>query len=709
MTAGEAPISFSTPLASVRGVGPLRERALGQLELRTVGDLLVHYPLRYEHLLPERDLEAARPDRSRTTTGATTIGTYRGEVISCRVHHRGKRRFEAILHDGTGSLLLTWFNMNYIAERVRPGVHLRVTGRVRSWNQYLQITNPKWEIIPPADVERPAASEEGSWRAVYPASEFITSAQIERVMNEVLEPAMALVTDHLPPSFLTPRELLPLNEALRAIHRPRSEREAIAARRRLVYDELLLLQLAVMMKRRQRRSLLRAPCLRYSDAIERQIRARIPFALTGAQQRVTAEIVRDVTTELPMNRLVQGDVGSGKTVVALHAMLLAVASGHQAAMLAPTELLAEQHEGTIRRLLDGSSVRTALLTGSLGAAARRRCLEDLEAGEIDLLIGTHALLTGDVTFRSLALAVIDEQHRFGVHQRALLRTKGSDAQRVPHTLVMTATPIPRTLALTIFGDLDVSTIDELPPGRTPIETRWMKPEESAAAYRHLAAQIDLGAQAYVVVPVIEESDSGLTDLRSHMEFLRTGPLAARRLAAVHGRMSRGERDEVMQRFRAGEIDVLVATTVIEVGVDVPRASVMVIEHAERFGLAQLHQLRGRVGRGAAKSFCLLIGDAAGEESRRRREAICGSTDGFVIAEQDLQIRGPGEIFGSRQSGLAPFRLADFPRDLELLQMARRDAAQWIDQSPALERPEEALLRRRLLRKHGVEFGIGDVG
>ena len=478
------------------------------------------------------------------------------------------------------------------------------------------------------------------------------------------------------------------------------------ARRRLIFDELLLLQLAVHLKRAHLRRTLHAPALRWSQAIDEHIRARIPFSLTQGQDAAVDEIKTDLQQSVPASRLIQGDVGSGKTAVAVYAMLMAVASGHQAAIMAPTELLAEQHYLSISDMLRDSNVRIGLLTGSLRDSERRDLLDKVAGGDVDVVIGTHALLTEDVAFSSLGVAVIDEQHRFGVHQRARLRERVGDESSMPHVLVMTATPIPRTLALTVFGDLDVSIVSGQPPGRGQISTRLVSPAQRDEVYGFVRQRVDAGDQVYVVVPSIEGGDAA--DVRSTIEALEVGPLAGRRVAGLHGRLKRETRANVMERFRSGAIDVLVATTVIEVGIDVPSATVMVVEQAERFGLAQLHQLRGRVGRGERDSVCVLIGEAVTGEAKARLEAMASISDGFVLAEKDLEIRGPGEIVGAKQSGAAPFRLAEFPRDIDLLLAARRDAATWIERSPDLGSAGESLLRRRLMKAHGEALGIADV-
>jgi ATP-dependent DNA helicase RecG len=698
-------IPLTTNIADVPGVGPRRADAFRNLGIRCVADLILHLPLRYEHELPEQSIAqaTARADAAR---GAEVSISVRGELASLRVAPaRGRRRVEGVLQDDSGSLHLTWFNMPWLAERFHPGHVVRVSGKAKRFRDRLQMVNPRCEAIDP---DQPPQARPERYRPVYPASEGLPSWRIEQAVEAVLDEALAELPDHLHPQYRAERALPALAEAYRMMHRPADPQEPLRGRRRLAFDELLLLQLGVMLKRRHRRETLRAPALKRSDAIDAHIVARFPFELTEGQRAVIDEIAGDLTDATPMNRLLQGDVGAGKTVVALYGMLMAVASGHQAALMAPTELLAEQHGDSISRMLTGARVSIEILTGSLTTAQRLATLERLERGEIDILIGTHALLTETVRFRSLAVVVIDEQHRFGVHQRATLRTKGADDRVIPHTLVMTATPIPRTLSLTVFGDLDISTIRGLPPGRQPVRTEVRELARAGEVYPEVARRLAGGEQAYVVVPVIDESDQGLKDVGSHLEWLQDGPLRGRRLAAMHGRPNRPQREQVMDRFRAGAVDALVTTTVIEVGVDVPNASIMVIEHAERFGLAQLHQLRGRIGRSTRRSLCVLLADASTPEAQARLIAVATTGDGFVIAEKDLEIRGPGELFGARQSGLAPFRVVELPRDLELLRLARRDARAWIAENPALAGDRDKILKQRLLKAHGKALGLGDV-
>jgi ATP-dependent DNA helicase RecG len=697
-------ISLLTNITDVPGVGPRRADAFLRLGIRCVADLILHLPLRYEHEFPEQTIAEATA-RATAARGAEIAIAVRGELASLRVVPARRRRVEAVLQDDSGSLHLTWFNMPWLADRFHPGHVVRVSGRAKRFRDRLQLVNPRCEAIDP---DQPPDRRPEHYRPIYPASEGLASWRIERAVEAVLDEALGQLPDHLHAEYRDARALPTLAEAYRMMHRPADADEPVRGRRRLAFDELLLLQLGVMLKRRHRRQTLSAPALRHNDAIDAHIVTRFPFELTDGQRAVIDEIAHDLTDTTPMNRLLQGDVGAGKTVVALYGMLMAVASGHQAALMAPTELLAEQHADSISRMLTGARVSIETLTGSLTPAQRRATVERVESGEIDILIGTHALLTETVRFSSLALVVVDEQHRFGVHQRATLRSKSTDERAIPHTLVMTATPIPRTLSLTVFGDLDVSTIRGLPPGRQPVRTDVRALSEADEVYPAVARRLASGEQAYVVVPVIDESDLGLKDVHSHLEWLEHGPLRGLRLAAMHGRLNRPEREQVMDRFRTGAIDALVTTTVIEVGVDVPNASIMVVEHAERFGLAQLHQLRGRIGRSTRRSLCVLLAETSTREAEQRLAAIAATGDGFVIAEKDLQIRGPGELFGARQSGLAPFRVVELPRDLELLQLARRDARDWVAGNPTLSGERDALLKQRLLKAHGKALGLGDV-
>ena len=693
----DPPLHLDDGLDRLPGVGPAIARRLQEgLGLATIGDLLDHLPYRYEREHEEQtiaELEALIAEAGETNVSA------RGEIAALRSIPGRSTRIEATLEDETGSLRLVWFNAAWLMRRLRPGMRIVVEGRVKLWNGYLQLGNPTWHVE--QDDDRPRSAR---LRPVYPATEDLPSGRIERLVATALDRLGTSIPEIVPEAVRIERALCTRREAWDHVHLPQDEEAPPRGRQRLAYEELLVLQTAVMMRRAEARARFHATALPSSPKIRSRIDARLPFELTGDQRRVVSEIERDLGDTRPMNRLLQGDVGSGKTAVAVHAMLLAAAHGVQAAIMAPTSILAEQHHRSIARLLHGADVEVELLTGHTPPPRQRALRSRLSDGSLSLVVGTHALLSSETVFANLGLVVIDEQHRFGVEQRAQLRVPDREG-RVPHILVMTATPIPRTLSLTIFGDLDASTIHELPPGRQPTITRVVGPEKAEDVYRFLDERIAAGEQGYVVVPAIDESDRGLADVENHHRLLAEGPLRGRRLAIVHGRMPAAEREATMEGFRRGEIDVLVATVVIEVGVDVPAATMMVIEHAERFGLAQLHQLRGRVGRGERRGVCALIGQPTTDDGRRRLEAIGSTTDGFRIAELDLAIRGPGELFGQRQAGLPPFKVADLARDLDLLVWAREDAASLAAHPTGETRP----LERTARQIYGKSMGFGDVG
>lgn len=712
LTAGEGvpnpsptvPIDLRAAILAIAGVGANTNGQFARLGLRVVGDLLKHIPIRYEVEAAEACANEVKEATEMSQDAVTR--SVRGEIQKVR-HIPGRRpRIEAVLVDESGTVRLVWFNATWLAKRIHPGARGIAQGRAKVRAGYLEMTNPKWT---PLIEEGVTAAQEGRLRPIYSATEELSSARIERVISLVLPGALASVVDLVRTDRLTARGLVALTDAYRMVHAPIDALEAERGRTRLAYDELLMLQLAMEMRRWQVRHSMRAAELPMTAAIEEKILARIPFVLTPDQLRVCHEIASDLALSLPMNRLLQGDVGSGKTAVAVFAILTAVAHGRQAVLLAPTEILAEQHLGVISKMLANTKVRVAGLTGGMRVADRAVVLNGLASGDFDLAVGTHALLGADVTFKNLAVAIIDEQHRFGVEQRAALRTKGPTTDQVPHALVMTATPIPRTLALSFFGDLDISSLRGLLPGRSAPTTRVVPSSRSAEVYAWLRSRVQLGEQAFVVVPAIDESQRGLKDVASHAQALSENQLQGCRVGQLHGRMKQSESEAVMDEFRLGTIDVLVATVVIEVGVDVANATVMVIEHAEQFGLAQLHQLRGRVGRGGKPGYCVLIGDPTTDVAQARLDAIANSTDGFEIAELDLTLRGPGEFFGSRQSGLPPLRIADFSRDLELLIAARADAQSWIGTSGDLTDTVDIALRRKVLALYGRALGLGDIG
>jgi ATP-dependent DNA helicase RecG len=678
------------------GVGPQRAPILGRLGISTAGDLLEYLPIRHER----------HEGRTVENLDEGMIATVIGQICSVSVR-RGRRgtMISAALTDNTARCSLCWFNAGWMRDKLERGMVIRATGRVTSYRNLPQLVNPRFEVLGadagPVDESQPAELE-----PVYPATMELSSRVIRRIVATNLDRLLPLVEEWYPEEHFKERRLAQRQWALAAMHRPQNEKDVGEARRRLAYDELMLMQLAVSLSRHHRRDCAASQSLPCTEEIDRRIRRRYPFALTKGQDRAIETIVADMRGTRPMNRLLQGDVGCGKTVVALYAALVTVANRCQVAIMAPTELLAEQHHRSIDKYLADSRVRYAMLVGRLGAKERRDLLARIENGEVDLVVGTHALIQEDVRFLRLGLVVVDEQHRFGVRQRATIRSKGP----APHYLVMTATPIPRTLAMTVFGDLDVTTIDELPPGRAPIQTRVVDPADSASAWRLVCSRLDQGEQAYVVYPLIDESDK-LEIKAATTEFRRLSEhvFAERSVGLLHGRMKPEERDTVMADFVAGRTSVLVATTVVEVGIDVPNATCMVIEHSERYGLSQLHQLRGRIGRGARPGYCLLMTDSPHSETNERLSVLARTTDGFKIAEEDLRLRGPGEMMGTRQHGLPELRVANLVSDIDLLRMAQQDAGRIVQRDPQLRQPAQRVLKSLLMRRYRDTIGLLDVG
>ncbi len=692
-----APAPQSTldrPLESLDGVGPARARKLKKLGLNRLGDLLEYFPRDYRFESAEKKISDLKSDETQTVRGRVIAVDY--------IPIRPRPRFEATIDDGTEKLALVWFHGGYLRRLIHPDLVIRVRGAIKFFRGMPQMSNPKWEVIE----EDAAPITQATFRAVYPGSQEMPSDAIGRIIRDNIAPALQTVQEWFDPQLLNRRQLLGRADAYRLIHMPESEQDAVAARRRLVYDELMLLQLALGTSKRLREGRLSAPVLRIDRVLDERIRRRFPFDLTGSQQSAIWDIVKDLQSGRPMNRLLQGDVGSGKTVVALYAMLVAVANKTQAAILAPTEVLAEQHFLTITNLLKDSQVRIELFTNRTKRESRGKISKSLASGELHLAIGTQALIQDDVEFANLGLVVVDEQHKLGVRQRAILKGMGHS----PHYLVMTATPIPRTLALSYFADFDLSTITELPPGRQPITTRWFRAKDSVKAYELLRKHVEKGSQAYIVLPQID--DTGIDDTKSvvkEFERLSKGPLHGLWLEMLHGQMKTDQKQQIMMRFRAREIQVLVATTVIEVGIDVPNATVMLIDNAERFGLSQLHQLRGRIGRGTEPSHCLLMSDATTEDAEERLKAMAQTSNGFEIAEMDLKLRGPGEFFGTRQHGLPQLKLADISKEFELLQIARDDAVELLTQDPNLSAPVHRNLRSALEAQFGATLQLAQVG
>ncbi len=689
----DAPL-LSRPIESVDGVGPTRAKVFKTLGVSTLADLLEYYPRRYRLESAELPISELRAEQ---------VHMCRGEVVAVNYSPlRPRPRFEATIFDGKDKLALVWFNAAWMRRKLYPGMHIRVQGLVKMFRNMPQMANPHWHEVD----DTVATVDTSTYRPIYPASLRLKSETIQETIEENLDAMLAEVHEWFDPALPARHGLMGRRDAYRLIHRPANENEAKAARRRIVFDELMLMQLGLGISRSLRAGQLSAPVMRIDKLLDERIRRRFPFNLTPAQQNAVWRIARDLSSGKPMNRLLQGDVGSGKTVVALYAMLLGVANKLQAALLAPTEVLAEQHFLTLGRALQGSSVTIELFTSRTKKQNKGRRMKDLADGKVHLAVGTQALIQEDVEFANLGLVVVDEQHKLGVKQRAVLKGKGL----APHYLVMTATPIPRTLALSYFADFDVTTIDELPPGRQPIQTRWLRPHQAAQAYEFVREQVARGRQAYIVVPQID--DDGLDDSKSvtrEYQRLSKGPLAGLRLATLHGQLSTEEKQETMARFRDGGTDVLLATTVIEVGIDVANATVILIDNADRFGLSQLHQLRGRVGRGSEPSHCLLIADTTNDTAEARMRSMCQTTNGFEIAEMDLQLRGPGEFFGTRQHGLPEFKLADISSELELLQQAKQDAIALLADDPRLTKPVHRHLRVALARQLGDSLALAQIG
>ena len=677
-------LRFDTPVQYVKGIGPRRAEQLAEHGIRTVADLVEYAPFRYEDRTRYVPLASLREGEWALALGTVVrVGGFQSK-------RRGLSVVEVVVRDSSGQALVKFFNQPYLRSAYQPGMRLVLYGQVRREEHgrgVLAFSSPECEII---DEEPVSSVHSGRVAPVYRKLGEMRSRVLRQILHGVVTRLPADACDPLPGRARRQLRLMARNLALQRLHFPvlraesgperAREMEALnrglsPAHKRLIFEELFLMQAGIRMARSERVALVKERRLRLGEEVRRPIKQILPFHPTPAQKRVLKEIADDLCSARPMSRLLQGDVGSGKTIVAAQAAIIAVENGYQVAFMAPTEILAEQHSFNLRRLLSPIDYRVGLLKGSLRSREKREVVAGLASGEVQIAVGTHALIQEGVEFRDLALVIIDEQQRFGVIQRDLLRGKGKE----PDVLVMTATPIPRSLALTLYGDLDVSVIDEMPPGRKPIETIWLAEKGRSEAYGAIAETVARGRQVYVVYPLVEESDA--SDLRAATEMahhLGEDVFPGIEIGLLHGKLKGTEKERVMTAFAAGEIRLLVATTVIEVGVDVPNATLMVIEHAERFGLAQLHQLRGRVGRGAEQSRCILIADVAGSaEARRRMEILCETNDGFRIAEVDLQLRGPGEIIGTRQSGVPALKFADLVRDRRALELAREEADRFV--------------------------------
>lgn len=702
--------SLNAPLLSLKGVGTSLAKKFEKLGLKRVRDLLYFFPRRhidYSQLKSISNLETGKEQ------------TIMGLIWEAKEVMIGPRKgTEAIVGDETGNIRVIWFNQPYLAKKLKTNERIVLSGRVSIFRGQRQMEAPQWDLV-----NRGEAINTGRLVPVYSLTEGLYQRQVRNIISSAVRQYSGLIADYLPEDLRRRQKIIGLSEALIQAHLPDSAELKDMARQRLAFDELLLFQLGVLGRKYSWQEDLSAPQLKTDSSVLDKFVTSLSFKLTQAQERALAEILKDMSTSRPMCRMLQGDVGSGKTILAAAALLVAAVNGYQAVMMAPTEILAEQHFQTISKLLqpggeavpvsdylksfagwknDAKGLTVSMLTGSMSRREKEAVYEMADGEQLDIIVGTHAVIQEGLSLKRMGLAVIDEQHRFGVEQRSSLRQKGYN----PHLLVMTATPIPRTLALTFFGDLDLSILDQMPPGRKPVKTRWLNPEDRDKAYAFIQKKVEEGQQAYIICPRIEESDNIDTEGdRSRKEIraavaeykrLSTEVFPQIRLGLLHGRMPGSEKETVMRSFKNGETKILVSTSVVEVGIDVPRATVMMVEGADHFGLSQLHQFRGRIGRGTEQSFCLLLSDAPGQEARERLSIIEKVCDGFVLAEEDLKLRGPGEFFGTRQSGIPDLTMARLS-DVALLEKARKEALEIFQKDPLLAGEEHLPLAREVKR------------
>ena len=703
-TLGASGVSLESPVDRLRGVDVKTTARLSRLGVSTIRDLIYLLPRRHNDFSNISTISELQPGEDHTIIA--TVWEARESQLG-----RGRlRATEAVVSDETGNLRVIWFGRSHLAKTLKTNSRVAISGRVDAYKGQLQFQSPEFEVLDRQDT----TIHTGRLVPIYPLTQGLTARRLRSIVWQALERCVATVEDYLPEPVRNRRGLAPLPEALLQAHYPDDQSSLEPARRRLAFDELFLVQMALLARRRSWEEMAEGVSVQPESGVIESFLTSLPFSLTDAQQRCLAEVLTDVKRATPpMNRLLQGEVGSGKTVVALAALLAAVASGHQGSIMVPTAVLAEQHFATVSRLLGAladpvegenpvtvqvdrlpAPVSVGLLTGSTKGAVKRELQKRASEGALDIVIGTHALIQEGVDIPKLALAVVDEQHRFGVTQRATMRQKGKTS---PHVLVMSATPIPRTLALTMYGDLDISTIDQLPPGRQQIRTRRVPPERRSEAYDFVRKQVSDGRQAFVICPLIEESEA--VEAKAATEEYRrlsTEVFPDLKLGLLHGRMAPRDKDRVMRSFRDGEVDILVSTPVVEVGIDIPNATVMVVEGAHRFGLSQLHQFRGRVGRGEHRSYCLLLSEYSTAEAKERLSAVESIHDGFQLAEVDLSLRGPGDYFGTRQSGLPTLRVARLS-DQDLLKAAREEASELLEKDPDLAEPDHVPLAAEVSR------------
>lgn len=685
------------PVQYVKGVGPARAKAFEDLGVKTLADLLEYFPRDWVFMPDPVKIRDIHPGEN--TTIAAMI-----EQTDFRPFGR-QPMFKAVVADDTAVCQIVWFHGGYLKNKLNPGQVIVISGKPTLYKHQLQFTNPKFVILD----GQSAADPQSLAGPVYPASAKLAGRQIKKIIQPIIDDLADIVPDLYDDKFRTKTELITRPDAFKWIHSPPDAEKLAQAKRRLKYDELFLMQLGLALKRYKMQHFSPALTMKRTDKIDSRIRKRFPFLLTADQDNVIEEMVADMSKSTPMNRLLQGDVGSGKTVVALYAALLAVANKTQAVIMAPTEILADQHFLSIERYLKDSNVKRTLITGGITGTKRTEITRKISTSQIDIIVGTVALIQEDIDFANPGIVIIDEQHKFGVHQRAKL-IKG----KTPHRLVMTATPIPRTLAMTAFGDLDVSIIKHCPPGRPKVVTRWVAPQDRLKAYDFIRHRLKAKKQAYFVYPRIDsdlydshETGSSLKAATQEHKLL-TEQFKEFKVELLHGQMKSDRKQNIMQRFRKGQIDVLVSTVVIEVGLDVPNATIMVIEGADRFGLAQLHQLRGRIGRGQSKSYCLLFAETENEITKNRLDIMTRTNDGFKIAEHDLKIRGPGELFSARQHGLPDLKIANIVEDFDLLTLARKNAFELVSADPMLTEPAHRNIRNALIAKFGDKLGLVDV-
>jgi len=681
--------SLNLPVSKVKFVGTSIASHLQRLNIETVGDLLFHFPRRYLDLSKMRKISDLRVGENVTVLGEVKqIKKWQGK--------RGIKVINVTIFDGTGYLTGVWFNQGFIAKRLKEGMQVTFSGKISHKFKQLQIDNPLYDVLSEKSGE---SIHSGRIVPMHPATQNLTTNMLRRIIKNALD-AYGDIPDALPSSLIKKKNLMEKSLALREIHFPTERELLIRARARFIFEELFLMQVGLAARKIRIGTETSGISHKRDGELIRRLYELLPFELTADQKKAIEEIQADMEKHRPMNRLLQGEVGSGKTVVALAVLITSIQGGYQAAMMAPTEVLAVQHYHKIRAITEKLGIRTALLTGTTAQKEREFLLAEIKEGNVDLVIGTHAIIQESVDFRRLGVAVIDEQHRFGVQQRIYLKEKGYH----PDILIMSATPIPRTLSLTLYGDLDVSIIKQLPGGREVgehIKTVLCKSNQREQAYNKIRSEVQNGRQAYIVCPLIEESDKlEVKAVTEETDRLKNEVFPDLRVGLIHGRLKPSEKEAIMSRFNSGDLDILIATTVIEVGIDIPNATVMLIEDADRFGLAQLHQLRGRIGRGKHKSFCILFAEPSTDEGKKRMEAICSIKDGFMLAEADLQIRGEGQLFGTRQSGLPDLKIAKLTRDIEVLAEAREEAFRLVDNDPYLSLDEHIPLRAEIMRKFG---------